>query len=251
MKRVPRILPLLRGLGLVVGLGLLSAACSQAPPPAPWAVEGLAPWEVPAEAYGRQLLFRAHYDGPDATGGFHLTLRLAEPGRFQARAVHSLGKKLWSLDVADGRALFLDHRAKVFCTLGDRPALRGSPLGAMPLRAFPAVLLGRLPEEPTASPRRSGDEMTFRGEQDRRWRVTLGEAGRIERWILEEDGEPTVWWDRRDGEPLLSDRARGVQLSWRQVVSEPLVEPPDALTPPDGYRAAECAELDLSVDDSI
>lgn len=232
-------------------LALVVTACAPGPPPAPLPVRGLAPWEVPSEAYGTQRLFRARYDGPDATGGFHLTLRLVAPDRFQARAVHSLGKKLWSLDVHGGRALFLDHRAQVYCTLEEGAGFAEHPLGRMPLAAFPALLLGRLPEEPAASPRRSGSELKYRGGENRRWRVTLGDDGRVESWVLEEDGEPTVWWRRRDGEVLLSDRVRGVQLSWRQVVSESLAETPDPLEIPAAYRSVGCGRLDLSVDDSI
>lgn len=240
-----------RGLVAPVVLLVILGACTRGPAPAPLAVEGLAPWEVPESAYGTQRLFRAHYDGPEATGGFHLTLRLVDPDRFQVQAVHSLGKKLWSLDLRGNRALFLDHRGKVFCTLGERSDLSGSPLGSMPLRSFPAVLLGRLPEAPAGPPRRSGDELRYPGGEDRRWRVTVDAEGRVDGWVLSEGGRPAVWWSRRDGEALLSDRVRGVQLSWRQVVSEPLAGVPEPLEVPAAYRPVDCSELDLSVDDSI
>lgn len=236
---------------MVMGASLLLASCLRGPAPAPLPVAGLAPWEIPDGAYGTQRLFRAHYDGPDATGGFHLTLRLAARERFQVQAVHSLGKKLWSLDVREERAVLLDHRARRVCTLGESLTLPEGPLGPVPFGSFPALLLGRLPEEPAAPPRRSDGELRYRGTADRRWRVEVGEAGRVERWILEEGGVPTVWWKRRNGEALLSDRARGVQLTWRQVVSEPLVGELSPLEVPAEYRPVQCRQVDLAPDDSI
>lgn len=246
MTRHPLAGLLITGLLIMV---LLAAGCSQAPPPL-LPVAGLAAWEVPAAAYGTQRLYRARYDGPDGEGSFNLTLRLAAPERFQAAAVHSLGKKLWSLDVAAGRALWLDHRAEAYCLLAETLELGGGRLLPLPVGAFPALLLGRLPEAPAAPVRRAGSELTVPGADGRTW-IARVDDGRVRRWLLEEAGRPTVWWRFEDGEALLSDRERGVQLAWREVVAEPLAAEPERLEPPPSYRLADCARLELAPGDDL
>jgi hypothetical protein len=55
------------------------------------------------------------------------------------------------------------------------------------------------------------------------------------------------------GEAVLSDRGRGIQVRWRELVVEPLVsEPPAPAVPPD-YREVDCgADLTrLSLTSSI
>ena len=54
---------------------------------------------------------------------------------------------------------------------------------------------------------------------------------------------PSVWWRRHDGEHLLSDRARGVQLRWRESVVEPLPGPLAPLDVPEGFALVPCAAL--------
>lgn len=244
MTALPARLCSLRNLVIVTALALL-ASCSRTPPPA-LPVAGLAPWEVPESAFGTQRLFRARYDGPDGSGGFALTLHLMGPERYQARARHTLGKQLWSLEVAAGQGLWLDHRAEVYCRLEDRLELAGDLLEPLPFRAFPALLLGRLPEPPRSSLRRRGSEVRYAGAEGRAWSARLSE-GRVVAWTLRRDARPVVWWQRRDGEAILSDRQRGVQLSWREVVREPLGEPPEPLTVPAEYREVVCSGVELSV----
>lgn len=234
-------------LSLVVSL---IPGCGPAGPPPPVSVPSpvLEPWQIPAEALGTQRLFRAHYDGPDGGGGFRLTLRLVRPDRWQAQG-NALGRKLWSLEADGEEGLWIDHREDVFCRLDRRLELAGSLLAPMPFRAFPALLLGRLPEPPTAGAevrRRPGGEIVFAGADGRRWRARV-EAGRVRRWTLAQDGRTIAWWQTRGDEAILSDRRNGVQLRWRPVVEEHLARPLDPLAPPPGYRAVECRGLNLEI----
>lgn len=234
--------------GLLLAV-VVAAGCSQTPAPR-LPVAGLAPWEVPEAAFGTQRLYRARYDGPDGEGSFNLTLRLASRERYQAAAVHSLGKKLWSLDVAGDRALWLDHRAEAYCLLAETLDLGGGRLLPLPVEAFPALLLGRLPEPPAAPVRQAGSELTVPGADGRTW-IARVDGGQVRRWLLEEAGRPTVWWRLEDGEALLSDRERGVQLAWREVVAEPLAAEPERLEPPLSYRLADCTRLELAPGDDL
>ncbi len=67
----------------------------------------------------------------------------------------------------------------------------------------------------------------------------------MQSWILSEGSAPTVWWSRRDDWAILSDRERGVQVRWREVLRENLDREPPRLEVPAGYRQAECGEPDL------
>lgn len=222
--------------------------CGPAGPPLPVTVPdpALEPWQVPESELGTQRLFRAHYQGPDGGGGFRLTLRLVALDRWQAQA-NALGRKLWSLE-ADGEAgLWLDHRKDVFCRLEGRLELAGSVLAPLPFRAFPALLLGRVPEPPHDSGvAHRGGEWVFGGADGRRWRARI-EDGRLVRWTLGQGRRTVAWWELRDGEAVLSDRDRKLRLRWRPVVREPLAGPLEPLAPPPGYRAVACQGLELEI----
>jgi hypothetical protein len=213
-------------------------------------VAGLAPWAVPAQAFSTQRLFRARYEGPAGEGSFNLTLYLQGPERYQARAVHSLGKKLWSLQVMAGAGLLVDYRRRAFCRLEGRLELGGGFL-PLPFDAFPALLLGRLPEAPAGDAVHQGGRWTLSGRDGRTWSARVGEDGRVLSWTLAEEGRPTVWWRRVRGEAVVSDRERGVQLKWREVVAAPLTAAPPELAPPEGFRLEECGDLDLTVEDDV
>ena len=224
--------------------------CGPAGPPPPVSLPSPAaePWQVPVEALGTQRLFRAHYDGPDGGGGFRLTLRLVRPDRWQAQG-NALGRKLWSLEANGEEGLWIDHRKDVFCHLENRLELAGSLLAPMPFRAFPALLLGRLPEPPAAGSqvrRRAGGDLVFGGADGRHWRARV-EAGSVRGWSLSQDGQTVAWWRIRGDEAILSDRRNGIQLRWRPVVQEPLARPLEPLVPPAGYRAVVCRGLDLEI----
>lgn len=238
-------------LALVLGSGLSMSlvACGPAGPPPPVSLPSpvLEPWQVPAEALGTQRLFRARYDGPEGGGGFRLTLRLVRPDRWQAQG-NALGRKLWSLEADGGEGLWIDHRKDVFCRLEDRLELAGSLLAPMPFRAFPALLLGRLPEPPASGGvrRLPGGDIVYAGGDGRRWRAQV-EAGTVRGWSLAQDGRAVAWWQIQGDEAILSDHRNGVRLSWRPVVQEALAQALKPLVPPPGYRAVECRGLDLEI----
>lgn len=245
----------------------LAAGCASAGPAPPVSVgAGVEPWEIPPSELGTQRIYRARYDGPEGDGDFRLTFRLESPDRFQAEG-NAVGRKLWTLDVDGDTGLWVDHREEVFCHLRGRLDLAGSLLAPMPFRAFPALLLGRLPETPqgevetrVASPPAAdpqfgdpqfgdpqfGDtvrRISYPGADGRRWRARL-EGGRVRSWTLLRDGETMAEWRHRGGEAVLVDRAHGVDLRWRQGVREELAGIPPLVLPP-GYRSVECRGLTL------
>ncbi len=234
---------------LLLALLLAGCASAKAPAPRPMPSRGAAPWEIPQAAYGAQRLFRVSYSGPEGEGSFRVTLRLVSPARYQIQAVDPLGRALWSLDVVSDSGLSLNHRNHTFCHFDGRIDATGASLGPFPLLALPSLLLGRVPAEPaagspTAEPR--GRAFDFRDEEGRRWYGAVGEEGAVLSWTLAEGSTPKVWWMRRDDDSILSDRERGVQVRWREVLREDLVREPAALAVPSGYRETECGNPDLS-----
>ncbi|MDP9122418.1 MAG: hypothetical protein M3O15_13795, partial [Acidobacteriota bacterium] len=225
-------------LSLLVLLIALIAACAGAPRAAPGVASELPLWQVAAADLHSQRLFRVSYSGPEGTGSFKVTLRLASLERYQIQAADPLGRPLWSLDVGAGRGLWLDHRNHVYCTFSGRFDLSGLPLGPFPLLSLPALLLGRVPAEPrdTAALGHEGGGISFRDASLRRWTASPA-SGEVASWRLWEGDQPAVWWMRRDGWAILSDRSRGVQVRWREVLHEALLGEPAALTAPAGYRA--------------
>jgi hypothetical protein len=171
-----------------------------------------------------------------------MTLRLASLERYQVQAVDPVGRSLWSLDVSGERGLFLNHRARTSCVFAGSFDLSGIPLGPFPLLTLPALLLGRVPAAPATPEQAKGGDLTFDDAAGRSWAVSLAPGGAVQSWTLLEDGAPTVWWLRQDSSAILSDRARGVQLRWREVLSEPLEKDLAALEAPGGYREEPCRE---------
>jgi hypothetical protein len=224
--------------GLIAAAAL--AACATGPRPAPVGAHGVPPWEIPAAELNTQRLYRASYSGPEGDGSFRMTLRLVSPERYEVEAADPVGRSLWSLDVAAGRGRFLNHRARTACTFAGSFDLAGVPLGPFPLLTLPALLLGRVPAAPAAAPKAHGRDLSFHDTADRVWSVTAGDDGVVTRWTLSDSGAPTVWWFRQDAWSILSDRARGVQIRWREVLSESLKKEPDALAVPSGYHEGAC-----------
>lgn len=257
---------------LALAAGLLAPGCAgRRAAPATAADLDAAPWQVPPSALGTQRLYRVGYNGPDGGGSFRLTLRLAAPERYQVRAVDAIGRALWSLDVAGTSGLWLDHRADAACRPSGSLEVAAGELTPFPLASLPALLLGRLPavpagplEEPgpevgdetaaargdedgdeDAAPTAAGDRrLAFADAEGRRWSATLA-AGAPVSWAMSEPGgaAPTVWWRRLAGEHLLSDRARGVQLRWRESVVEPLRGALAPLEVPAGFQLVPCSAL--------
>lgn len=171
-----------------------------------------------------------------------MTLRLASMDRYQVQASDPVGRGLWSLDVMGERGLFLNHRAKTFCTFEGSFDLSGVPLGPFPLLTLPTLLIGRVPAQPASPPEQRGGQVTFRDAAGRLWSAVIDAGGEVESWNLSEGGEPSAWWIRRESWAILSDRERGVQVRWKEVLHEPLEGAPAALETPAGYREASCRE---------
>ena len=185
------------------------------------------------------------YSGPEGEGSFRVTLRLASPARYQLQAVDPVGRALWSLDVANDAGLWLNHRGRTYCLFEGRFDLSGAPLGPFPLLSLPSLLLGRVPAEPAAGsatpPSRNG-EFDFLDDAHRRWTGVLGAEGNVLSWAVAEESTPKAWWMRRDDWAILSDRERGVQVRWREVLREDLDREPPRLETPAGYREVPCGE---------
>jgi len=211
-------------------------------------------WKIPAEAFGTQRLFRVAYSGPEGEGSFRVTLRLASPLRYQIQAVDPVGRALWGVDVDSGQGIWLDHRNKVSCSFQGSFDVSGIPLGPFPLLSLPSLLMGRVPAEPAKGTGQAlhgsglrGREIELEDDAGRSWSAHLDGNGTVEDWTLREGGreggEPSVWFLRRDNWSYLSDRARGVQVRWREVLRESLEREPEPLIRPDGYREGACREL--------
>ena len=220
---------------------LTLAACTGNPRPTT-AEHGLPAWQIPPASLGTQRLYRVSYHGPEGEGSFRMTLRLATLERYQVQAVDPVGRSLWSLDVSGERGLFLNHRARSSCVFQGSFDLSGVPLGPFPLLTLPALLLGRVPSAPASPPQTRGRESTFHDAADRAWTVDVAADGSVESWTLAESGAPTVWFLRQESWSILSDRGRGVQVRWREVLSEALEKDLTALEVPAGYRDEPCHE---------
>jgi len=130
----------------------------------------------------------------------------------------------------------------VFCRASE-VRLPDPVLAAMPWQSLPRVLLGYLPTKPARIERRTTDEIDFRGEDGRRWtsRLTTGQPSS---WVLWEEDRPVLWWSRQGEGGMVSHR-QGIQIKWREIVSEPLLEPVAELQIPSGYQVSECHANDL------
>jgi hypothetical protein len=186
------------------------------------------------------------YSGPEGEGSFKVTLRLASSVRYQIQAVDPVGRALWSLDVTHDEGLWLNHRSRTYCLFEGKFDISGAPLGPFPLLSLPSLLIGRVPAEPAAPLEKPGTaEVSFRDTSGRLWAAVVGKEGVLESWVMSEGGVPQVWWMRRESWAILSDRERGVQVRWREVLREDLDREPAKLELPAGYRQVPCGEPDL------
>jgi hypothetical protein len=246
---------------LVLLLALAGCAANRPPAQTPSAAAPAASgapvpvWQVPADAYGTQTLYRVMVSGAEGEGSVRLTLRLAAPDRYQAQAADPLGRALWSLDVENDHGWWLDHRNRTFCRLAGPVDLAVLPLGPLAPAALPPLLLGRLPVPPAAAEsvtRQSlaggaGEDLSFHDAAGRRWGAVVRD-GRVLSWTLWQEGAvgPVLSWvadtGRGDGTGTgdrsgagwakLTDRRKGVEVRWRQVLREPLRQALDPLTRP-------------------
>lgn len=194
------------------------------------------PWQIPPEELGVQSLFRLQYEGPEGQGGFRLTLRLQAADRYRVTTVDAVGRAVWNLAVDGENGLWVDHRQQRYCRFQGLLGLAAVPLSPFALPALPALLLGRLPEPPASPPTVSAGLLELVDLAGRRWTARL-EDGKLSQWTLWEQGEPAVWWGLHGEESVLSERAQGVQLRWRRVLTEPLTELPPPPTVGEGYSS--------------
>ncbi|HEV3072849.1 MAG TPA: hypothetical protein VHB47_00420 [Thermoanaerobaculia bacterium] len=221
------------------------------------ATAAISPWQVPAAAYGSQILYRVGVAGPEGEGSLKLTLRLASPERYQAQAVDPLGRAVWGLDVEGDRGLWLDHRGHRYCRLSGALDLAFLPLGPLSLSALPPLLLGRLPVPPAdpaivsrgSSPGgggggggagAGGDTVAYHDAAGRGWSAAL-RGGQVVSWGLWQDTTPApiLSWTSSGSWSVLSDRRKGVEVRWQEAVREPLraLVP---MTPRSDYRQSTC-----------
>lgn len=173
-------------------------------------------------------------------------LRLEAPERYRLTVADRLGRSLYTLDATTGGGLLVDHRERLVCPLEPDVRLKELPLDPLPLASLPAVLLGRVPAAPAESDgtvthvgHAAERKLSFRDARKRRWTVELVRGWPVA-WTLWSGGEPRLWWRRMGEEAVLSDRDRGLQMSWREVRSEPLAEPLGEPTAPAGYLPGDC-----------
>jgi hypothetical protein len=275
LKAPPGVRPLRSAALLLVAL---AAGCATVPRAAPRLPGAAAPtpaaaappvWQVPAAAYGSQILYRVAVSGAEGEASLKLTLRLAAPERYQAEAVDPLGRAVWGLDVEGDRGIWLDHRGHTWCRLGGALDLAFLPLGPLSLAALPPLLLGRLPVPP-ASPEgvlqgalpaaaggggRAGEgsggasgggalagaTVSYRDAAGRGWSA-VAQGGQVVSWGLWQGSAPgpVLSWVSSGGWSVLSDRRKGIQVRWREAVREPLrLLVPRA--PRADYREGPCA----------
>ena len=206
---------------------------------------GVPAWEIPQADFGTQRLFRVSYTGPEGEGSFKVTLRLFAMDRYQLQAVDPVGRALWSLDVTGERGSFLNHRNRTACVFEGSFDISGISLGPFPLLTLPSLLLGRVPSRPQGEAETQGREVKFYDASGRLWSAEVGEGGLVQSWTLIEEGKPAIWWLHSEGWNILSDRDRGVQVRWREVLREKLAGPPTPLERPAGYREESCGETPL------
>ena len=229
-------------LRFLVGALLITGlwGCASGGPGGPLLPAGGEPWELPAEAYPTQRLFRVKYEGPEGKASFKLTLYLQAAERYRMAAADGLGRKLWTLDLDQGgQALWLDHRQEAWCsTVGDR--LDFVPLARLPLVALPRLLLGRVPAVPAGLVQRSGEgHFTYSDRSGQSWNGSTRD-GQLEWWSLGEGDGAVAWWRREEEGGSFVHREKAQQVRWEETVREPLASALEELQIPRGYAERDC-----------
>lgn len=154
------------------------------------------------------------------------------------------GRAVWSLAVAGDDGLWIDARAEVRCRFASGSAARfGGVTLALPSRALPDVLLGRLPVAlpPSAAPGDGARAVQFDDADGRGWRVVL-DGTRLLSWRVETAAGDRLEWDRRGDRLRLRSEVPDLVVEWRQTALERLAAPEPS------WRiagAAECADAAL------
>ena len=202
---------------------------------------GLEPWQLPADAYPSQRLYRVKYRGPQGDAAFKLTLYLEAEASYRMLA-SDLGRKLWSLTVdGQGEAVWLDYRRKEYCRASAASELRFLPLAELPLASLPRLLLGRLPAEPAAGLARGERNISFLDARGFRWNGEL-DGDRLRWWSLVDAGEAVIWWRLEDAGGVFSDRRGRQEVRWREVVREALKKPLGEVEIPAKFGPGSCSE---------
>lgn len=235
------------GLGTGVGAALLAVACLQSgcatgfrSRPPEHGVDAAAPALAGEQA--AQSLYRVDVEGAEGRGRMRLVLREG-PRIFQLAASDALGRALWTLTVAETRALLVDHRRRLYCSDAEAVVPPQAGLAELPLAALPRVLAGRLPIAPRAAPP-GDDRLDFEDDAGRRWSAVF-EAGAPSSWTLWEQDEPLLWWSAAPRGGILSHR-QGSQFRWRMTVRE---EGAGKIAGeiPEGYALGACSTWDESM----
>ncbi len=197
------------------------------------------PWEIPASELASQRLFRLRYGGPEGEVSIRVVLHLADADHYRISAADLVGRPLWSLSVDAGEGLWADHRGQRYCRFTGVVAPPAVPVSPFASSSLPPLLLGRLPAVPAEEPVRTDGNLELVDREGHRWTAHLA-GDSLERWTLWDGEEPVAWWSRQGGESILSERRRGMQIRWREVLREPLAGALPTLTAPPSYRE-DCA----------
>lgn len=218
----------------------------------PVVYRGEEPWQIPADAYPTQRLYRVHYEGPEIDASFRLTLYLEGAERYRMEASDTLGRRVWSLAVGEtgatgetadgGDALFLDHREETYCRLERARRQTFVPIAHLPLVHLPRLLLGRMPADPFTDLRRRDGKISYVDRTGQTWSGETKPDGRLQWWSLVQGGEAVTWWRREGDEHLFYDRRGNQQLRWTEKVRESLNRRLEPLRVPEGYRPGSCGE---------
>jgi hypothetical protein len=223
--------------GTSAGVESAVALAAALPPAESVPADPLDLWSLPDNAKRVQASYQFQYGGPDGGATPRIILRLQDEDRFSI-AASEFGKRIFTLEVAGDRALFLDHRAKFHCWLQDEVQLAALPLGSLPLRALPALLFDRLPLRPVSAVDTTESGIGFFDSDQRRWRVVVAAAAdesgpAVDSWTVLQGDRPEVWLMRQGATRFLS--ARDLQLRWKKGHSEPLSTSLLEPTAPDDY----------------
>lgn len=201
-----------------------------------------AAWEIPTTAIGTQRLYRVQYQNAQDKLGFRLSLYLSSPRTYRMEASDGIGRRIFSLELRDADALWLDHREHTFCRIGEIETALRIPLADLPLLSLPKLLLGVMPMPPAADTAQDAKAVSFLDARGQKWSGGFGTGGSLEWWSLVQGGEPVAWWQRKDNESIFSDRRGGVQLRWTEMVVEQLDGAREPLKVPAGFEEGECPQ---------
>ncbi|MDA8017444.1 MAG: hypothetical protein MPN21_08330 [Thermoanaerobaculia bacterium] len=232
-------------LAFCLAVGVALSACVSGTGFLPGASRVDEPWQIPDDAFPTQRLFRIHYEGPEGELSFRLTLYLESRHSFRMDASDTLGRKVWSLIVADGgEGLWLDHREDLYCAIESAEQQSFVPIAYLPLIHLPRLILGRMPAEPYDDLRRGEGLISYQDRSGQLWSGRLDANGRVQWWSLVEGGAAVAWWrleeEGDEGSQVFVDSRRGQEVRWIEQVRETLAQPIPSAEIPRNYDSASC-----------